>query len=132
MTKLENKKIMKRIIFDVDGTLTITNPSLDYLQVEPNWEIVEKLKQYKEAGYEIVLFTSRNMRTYNCNVGKINANTLPKLINWLHKHSIPYDEIFVGKPWCGTDGFYVDDKAIRPSEFLKLEEEEIQSIVKNK
>jgi len=29
--------------------------------------------------------------------------------------------LHVGKPWCGEDGFYVDDKAVRPSEFLALD-----------
>ena len=51
-------------------------------------------------------------------IGKINANTLPLILDWLAQHEIPYDEIHVGKPWCGTEGFYVDDKAVRPSEFL--------------
>ena len=31
----------------------------------------------------------------------------------------------MGKPWPGYGGFYVDDKAIRPSEFVNKTEEEI-------
>ena len=69
------------------------------------------------------------MRTYGCSVGKINANTLPVIIAWLQKHEIPYDEIHVAKPWCGNDGFYIDDKAIRPSEFARLSYEEIQQLL---
>ncbi len=45
------------------------------------------------------------MRTYEGNVGKINVNTLPIIIDWLERHNVPYDEIYVGKPWCGHDGF---------------------------
>ena len=49
--------------------------------------------------------------------------------DWLARHQIPYDEIHVGKPWCGTEGFYVDDKAVRPSEFLALSHDEIHALL---
>jgi len=65
------------------------------------------------------------MKTHNNSVGLINAKTLPIIIEWLNRHEIPYDEIHVGKPWCGSEGFYIDDKAIRPDEFLNLSYEEI-------
>jgi capsule biosynthesis phosphatase len=51
------------------------------------------------------------------------------LLDWLEEHEIPYDEIHYGKPWCGHEGFYVDDKAIRPSEFLSMDHEEIREVV---
>ena len=35
----------------------------------------------------------------------------------------------MGKPWGGYGGFYVDDKAIRPSEFVKLTETEIKDLL---
>lgn len=81
-------------------------------------------------GFSIVINTARNMRTYEGNVGKINANTLPIIIEWLNKHEVPYDEIYTGKPWCGFEGFYVDDKAIRPAEFIKYSYEELLEIIK--
>ena len=70
------------------------------------------------------------MRTYESNLGKINIYTLPNIIDWLRKHDVPFDEVYVGKPWCGFDGFYIDDKSIRPSEFLKYSYNEIQDILK--
>ncbi|ANA14209.1 MULTISPECIES: hypothetical protein [Acetobacter] len=120
---------MKRLIMDLDDTLTLTDASKSYSEKKPNIEVVEKLREYKQAGFEIVIQTARNVRTYNGNVGKINANTLPVIIDWLRKHDIPFDEIYVGKPWCGTEGFYVDDKAIRPDEFLKYSSEEIRKLL---
>jgi capsule biosynthesis phosphatase len=69
------------------------------------------------------------MRTYASSVGKINAHTLPTIIDWLRKHDIPYDEIHVGKPWCGTDGFYVDDRSIRPEEFRTLGYDQIRRLL---
>ncbi|HDV1602157.1 TPA: capsular biosynthesis protein, partial [Escherichia coli] len=64
------------------------------------------------------------------NIGLINKNTLPIIINWLDENNIPYDEIYVGKPWCGHEGFYVDDKAIRPSEFINKTYEEIVELLR--
>ena len=69
------------------------------------------------------------MRTYEGNVGKINIHTLPVIIKWLEEHNIPYDEIIVGKPWCGFEGFYVDDKAVRPSEFMSMNLDEINALL---
>ncbi|HGX0587059.1 TPA: capsular biosynthesis protein, partial [Escherichia coli] len=39
-----------------------------------------------------------------------------------------YDEVIVGKPWCGNKGFYVDDRALRPSEFARLNLQEINEL----
>lgn len=113
---------------DLDDTICQTEQG-DYVNSKPVQAVIEKMRQYKELGFEIAINTSRNMRTYKGNTGKINANTLPIILKWLEQHDVPYDEIYVGKPWCGMDGFYVDDRAIRPDEFVKLSYEEIQSLI---
>ena len=110
---------MKRLIFDLDDTLCTTQNG-DYANAQPITEVIEKLREYHRQGFTIVINTSRNMRTYQGNIGAINKNTLPIIIDWLGRHDIPYDELYVGKPWCGFEGFYVDDKAIRPDELVKL------------
>ncbi|MGV4878481.1 capsular biosynthesis protein [Acetobacter indonesiensis] len=120
---------MKRLVVDLDDTLTKNNPDLSYSDKEPNLPLIEKLRDYRSQGFEILIQTARNMRTYQGAVGKINANTLPVIIEWLKKHDVPYDEIYVGKPWCGTEGFYIDDRAVRPSEFLSLSLEEINTLI---
>jgi len=119
---------MKKLIVDLDGTLTQANTS-DYVNVLPNKELIANLKKYKNDGFEIVIATARNMRTYEGNVGKINIHTLPTIVEWLDKHEVPYDEIIVGKPWCGFDGFYIDDKSIRPSEFESMSYDEIMQLL---
>lgn len=120
---------MKRLVFDLDNTLCTTENG-DYKKSAPDYAMIEKLKQYKSEGFEIIISTSRNVRTYKNDLGKINANTLPIIINWLNEHEVPYDEVYVGKPWCGNDGFYIDDKAIRPSEFIKYDYDEVLSLLK--
>jgi capsule biosynthesis phosphatase len=72
------------------------------------------------------------MRTYDNSIGKINIHTLPIILDWLKCHDVPFDELYVGKPWCGTEGFYVDDRAIRPSEFVRLSAEEIDQLIRPK
>jgi capsule biosynthesis phosphatase len=119
---------MKKLVVDLDGTITLANTS-DYKNVLPNVELITKLKEYKENGFSIVISTARNMRTHKGNVGKINIHTLPIITEWLDKHSVPYDEILVGKPWCGNEGFYIDDRAIRPSEFNSLSFEDITALI---
>lgn len=120
---------MKRLIFDLDGTICETKNG-NYSDSAPRKGIKDLLRDYSDRGFSIVINTSRSMRTYDGNLGKITAYTVPLIIDWLRKHEIPFDEIHIGKPWCGFDGFYIDDKAIRPSEFMKLNYEEIIELLR--
>ncbi len=121
---------MKRLVLDLDDTLTINDPQATYADKAPNLPVIAKVREYKAAGFEIVIQTARNMQTFGNSIGKINANTLPVVIDWLRRHDVPYDEIHVGKPWCGHDGFYVDDRAVRPGEFVSLSLAQIQALIK--
>lgn len=119
---------MKRLIMDLDDTICVTKDG-NYATSEPDRAVIEKMRTYKKLGFVIVINSSRNMRTYDENVGLINANTLPKIIDWLIKHDVPYDEVYIGKPWCGFEGFYVDDKSIRPDEFKDLDYDQIKVLL---
>tara|TARA_B100000809_G_scaffold43630_1_gene37851 strand:+ start:19445 stop:19828 length:384 start_codon:yes stop_codon:yes gene_type:complete len=121
---------MKKLIMDLDDTITRTTNG-DYANSKPIESVIEKLREYQALGFQIVISTARNMRTHKNNIGKINIHTLPNIISWLDKHKVPYDEIIVGKPWCGFEGFYVDDKAIRPSEFVNNSYDEIIELINN-
>ena len=52
------------------------------------------------------------------------------ILDWLDKWDIPYDEIIYGKPWPGHNGYYVDDRTVRPDEFLKRTPDELDEICK--
>lgn len=119
------------LVMDIDGTLCeIKSKEIEYIDVKPLDDMIKKLKQYKNKGFYIILYTSRQMRTHKANLGRINANTAKTLFEWLDKYDIPYDEIYFGKPWCGKNGFYVDDKAIRPREFREKTFEELNELLK--
>ena len=116
-------------VFDIDGTICpIKTKDQKYEDLIPYKEMVEKIRWYKENGAKIILYTSRNMNTYKGNIGLINKNTAVILIEWLNKWNIPFDEIVYGKIWPGHKGFYVDDRTIRPREFLDHNVEELDQI----
>ena len=116
-------------VFAIDGTLCpIKKKDEKYEDLIPFSDMVEKLKYYKENGAKIVLYTSRNMNSYNGNIGLINKNTAVVLTAWLNKWKIPYDEIVYGKVWPGHKGFYVDDRSVRPDEFLKYSPKQLAEI----
>ncbi len=119
----------KVIVVDVDGTLTLgKQEGVNYGSELVCTRMKSKLISLKSEGYWIILYTSRNMRTHEGNIGAIMKHTAPILIDWLGKNEIPYDEIHFGKPWCGHNGFYIDDRAVRPREFVEHSMEEISAL----
>lgn len=120
----------KSLVVDIDGTLCPIKESGErYEDLRPFPEMIRLLRAYREQGFYIILTTSRNMRTYDGNLGRILARTAPVMLEWLDRHQVPYDEIHFGKPWPGKGGFYVDDRAVRPSEMRRLSYEQIQELL---
>ena len=118
-------------VFDIDGTLCpIKKKDEKYEDLIPYPEMLKKLRLYKDNGAKIVLYTSRNMNSYDGNIGLINKYTAAILLDWLKKWEVPYDEIVYGKVWPGHKGFYVDDRTIRPDEFLEYSVEQLEDICK--
>ena len=114
----------KSIVLDLDGTL-IKLEEKPYLDRKIINQIVDRIKEYKKKGFYVIIETSRNMNTYRQNVGLITKNTIPIIFEQLEKCGIPYDEIRIGKAWEGKNGFRVDDKTIRPTEFLEMDYDKI-------
>jgi len=120
----------KVIVIDIDGTLTLGKKNDEsYETVRVSESLKQRLIHLKSEEYWIILYTSRNMRTHGGNIGQIMKHTAPTLINWLSINEIPYDELHFGKPWCGHDGFYVDDRAIRPREFVEKSMEDLRALI---
>ena len=118
------------LIVDLDGTICpIKKSNEKYENLKPYENIIEKLKEYKTDGFKIMIFTARNMRSYENNLGLINIHTSRMTMDWLEKWEIPYDEIIFAKPWPGKEGYYIDDRAIRPDEFLKYSKEELDEML---
>ncbi len=54
---------MKKIVVDLDDTISYTTKG-DYKNSKPDETLISKLKEYKQNGFEIIIHTSRNMRTF--------------------------------------------------------------------
>ena len=120
----------RALVIDIDGTLCpVKPPETCYEDLVPHRAMVQRLRQWRSDGYQIILHTARNMRTYDGNLGLINKHTAPALIAWLERWDIPFDELHFGKPWAGRDGFYVDDRAVRPNEFLTRSAAELRALL---
>ncbi len=116
-------------IVDIDGTLCpLKRPDQAYEDLVPYPKMVARLRYYHDRGAKIILYTSRNMNSYQGQLGLINKHTAKVLLSWLEKWDIPYDELLYGKPWPGKKGFYVDDRTVRPDEFLQKSVEELDAI----
>jgi len=109
----------KTLVVDIDGTLCKKPIMGDYSECIPINDICEKLRYHNSMGAYIILYTSRNMRSFKGNIGLINKHTSYVLINWLKKYDIPFDELYFGKPW-GRDLSYIDDKSLSINNFLNL------------
>ncbi len=127
MTSKTDSMENNRLIVDLDGTLTIKS-NRDYADKEANKAVIEKLREYAESGFLITIFTSRNMRSFGGDLDEIKKYTLPIIESWLDMNNVPYDEILIGKPWPGENGFYIDDRAVRPDEFCSLGVDELRKL----
>jgi capsule biosynthesis phosphatase len=72
--------MMKKIICDLDNTITIDSTSREYSKKLPNIQLICKLREYSRNGYSITIFTARNMNTYKGKLQEIEKHTLPGII----------------------------------------------------
>jgi len=115
---------------DLDGTLCpVKREGEVYEDLAVRTAVAERLALARQEGFRVVVFTARNMRTYEGDVAKINVETAPRILSWLRRNDVPFDGLLVGKPWPGPKGFYVDDRTVRPDEFVKLSTAEIASLI---
>ena len=89
----------------------------DYSKCNPIDKVLDKLKYEHSIGTYIILYTSRNMRSFGGNIGLINKYTSLTLNKWLLENEVPFDELYFGKPW-GNDLAYIDDKSLLINEFI--------------
>lgn len=119
-----------KIVVDLDGVL-FSEKKTTYEDCKVNTALANRLRELKNLGFAVAIHSSRNVRTHDSNLGKLTADTAQSISKILAMHDIPYDELWVGKPWPGKTGVYVDDRAISPSQFLNLTAGELLSMVRS-
>ena len=107
----------RTLVVDIDKTICGSPKGKDYSKCEPIESVCEKLREENNKGTYIILYTSRNVRTFKGNVGLINKYTNIVLAEWLKNNNIPYDEIYFNNPWGFGDLNYIDDKFLSIEEF---------------
>ncbi|MFZ5376659.1 MAG: NTP transferase domain-containing protein [Patescibacteria group bacterium] len=118
----------KTLVVDIDNTITIEdNTTTKYNKKRPNTAVINKLRQYKELGYTIVLHTARRMKTHNNDESSVVKDVGAVTLSWLRRHGVPFDGIKFGKPYASA--FTIDDRSVRPSEFITLTEEQIEHLL---
>ena len=105
MSKFNDDNPNRRVYhIDVDGTLT-NNASYHDEEPEPNSMMVKTVTGIYEAGNIIIIHTARRWEFAHL------------LVAWLIKHKVPFHGIMMGK---GGSDCYVDDKSIKPEDFVKF------------
>jgi len=107
----------RTLVVDIDKTICESPHGKDYSKCEPIEPVCAKLREENNKGTYIILYTSRNVRTFKGNIGLINKYTNIVLVEWLKNNNIPYDEIYFNKPWGFGDLNYIDDKFLSIEEF---------------
>lgn len=111
------------LVVDLDNTITIDEPGVSYAMKKPNRPVITRLREFERAGWQIIIYTSRRMETFQNNEARIVAEVGQTTMDWLEVHQVPYHGIRFGKPYARF-GFYVDDKAMHPDEFIHLSPEQ--------
>ena len=107
----------RTVVVDIDKTICESPINKDYSKCKPIESVCSKLRTENNKGTYIILYTSRNVRTFKGNIGLINKYTNIVLIEWLKENKIPFDEIYFNKPWGFGDLNYIDDKLLSINDF---------------
>jgi capsule biosynthesis phosphatase len=114
-----------KICVDLDGTICENiSPGVSYKDVLPLPGAVDTLEELKQRGYYIVIFTARNMRACDNNIGRIMARQGKIVIDWLDKYGVPYDELRFGKPHVD---YFIDDKGIKFTNWDNVKQQLLQA-----
>ncbi|MDT7014793.1 HAD family hydrolase [Levilactobacillus namurensis] len=119
----------RRLLIEITKTLCGLPDSQGYLDGAPQPAVVTRLRQYQAAGYQVVLFTSRQMQTSDGNLERLNRYTARNTMKWLRRHQVPYDRLLFGKPWAGQGDYDIDDRVLHPGEFLQKTPAELLQLV---
>lgn len=106
----------RRIICDIDDTISFTT-SRDWKNAKPNKELIEKLNNLYDKGWEIVYASARgSLSCKSREEAKEKYETV--ILDWFKKNNVKYTRLSFMKE---LGMYYIDDKSITPNDFLNLD-----------
>lgn len=95
-----------KFVFDLDDTILYSEISdNEYFVIGANDELINIINNLYDDGNEIIIHTARHW------------NHLQVTIEQLDEYGVCYDTVVCGKP---VGDYYVDDKGIKPEDFIKI------------
>jgi capsule biosynthesis phosphatase len=114
-----NMSYHKKIIVDLDDTLSICKDR-DFKNARPVQEVINKVNQFYDAGFEVVILTARGQLSCDGDYLAADNKYRVQIEVWLQSHKVQYNRLSFQKELAQ---FYIDDKNLNPMEFAgtKLE-----------
>ncbi len=104
-----------RYIVDFDNTLSFAT-NRDWDNAVPNGKLIAILNRLYDEGNDVCIFTARGH--LSCHGDRVLAEETYRegMEQWLSKHNVKYNVLSFAKP---LGDFYIDDRAIKPEEFVE-------------
>lgn len=110
------KEYHHSIVCDIDDTISFTT-NRDWENATPNKELIKKINHLYDAGWHISLYTARG--SLSCKSREdADKKYRPIIEKWMCQNGVKYHILSFNKPLAT---YYIDDKAIRPCEFIELD-----------
>lgn len=111
----------KSIVVDIDDTLSFTL-NRDWENAKPNQPLIDKLNKLYDDGWDIFIVTARG--NLSCKTREeAEKKYRPIIEHWMTIHGVKYTDISFQKILAS---YYIDDKGIKPNDFLDLNIEELK------
>jgi len=111
----------KSIVVDIDDTLSFTL-NRDWINAIPNQPLIDKLNKMYDDGWDIFIVTARG--NLSCSSREeAEKKYKPIIEKWMSEHGVKYTAISFQKILAS---YYIDDKGIKPDDFLSLNIEELK------
>lgn len=107
----------RRLVIDLDGTICEqTAGGAAYWKARPKQDVIDTVNSYYNSGWYVTVHTARGMRSCNGDIRLVKALYEEKTHKWLVDHGVHYHQLIMGKP---AGDRYVDDRGVRPDEFVR-------------
>lgn len=107
----------RRIVVDFDDTIS-TTLDRDWDNALPIQPTIDKINELYAMGWEVCIATARGQLSCDGDSAAADAKYRPQMEAWLSRMGCSYTSISFEKKLAA---YYIDDKALRPDEFSRLE-----------